>query len=320
MARAEVQYMVQAKLIAFRYSQTMDLRHLRYFAAVAEERHFTRAAWRLGIKQPPLSLQIRQLEQEIGTSLFHRLTRGVELTEAGALLLEEARRILEHVERTKANVQSRARGETGRIHLGFAGATYFQPRIPGLIQAYRELYPDVLLTPEQSNTPHLIEALRNGRLDVAFVRPPLSDGEGITMQPLVEEPMRVVLPSNHPLAASRSVPLIALARETFILFPRAIGPGLYDSIIASCQLAGFSPLLGQAAPQIPSIVHLVAAGFGVSVVPQSIEQIRAERVVYVRIEESAPQAPISLAVREDNRSETVRNFVALARRQARAAS
>ncbi len=291
----------------------MELRHLRYFQAVAEELHFTRAAERLGIQQPPLSLQIRQLEQELGTSLFRRLTRGVELTEAGALLLDEAQRILEQVERTKASVARRARGETGRIRVGFAGATYFQPRIPGLIRAYRKIYPDVLLTPEQSNTPQLIKALRNGALDIAFVRPPLSDGEGISVQPLVEEPMRIVLPMQHPQARGCAVSLSDLARETFILFPRPIGPGLYDSIIASCQRAGFSPMLGQEAPQISSIVHLVAAGFGISIVPQSLEQIHADGIVYARIEGEAPQAPISLAVHKDNRSATVRNFVALAR-------
>jgi len=298
----------------------VDLRHLRYFVAVAEELHFTRAAERLGIKQPPLSLQIRQLEQELGTPLFRRLTRGVELTEAGVLLLDEARQILEHVERAKANVLSRARGEKGQIRVGFAGATYFQPRIPGLIQAYRRLYPDVLLTPEQSNTPHLIEALRNGSLDVAFVRPPLSDGEGIVVQPLIKESMRIVLPAQHPYAHSREMPLAALAGETFILFPRAIGPGLYDSVIAGCQRAGFSPTLGQEAPQISSIVHLVAAGFGISVVPESIEQIRADGAVYIPIQGEAPVAQISLAVRKDNCSATVRNFVALARKQALDAS
>jgi DNA-binding transcriptional LysR family regulator len=217
----------------------MDLRHLRYFVAVAEERHFTRAAERLGIKQPPLSLQIRQLEQELGTPLFRRLTRGLELTEPGTLLLDEARQILEQVERTKANVRNRARGETGHIRAGFAGATYFQPRVPGLIQAYRECYPNVLLSPVQSNTPHLIEAMRNGSVDVAFVRPPLGDGEGLTVHALVEEPMRIVLPSNHPQARERSVSLATLAHETFILFPRTIGPGLHDSIIASCQRAGY---------------------------------------------------------------------------------
>src|SRR5712672_4214871 len=119
----------------------MDLRHLRYFVAVAEERHFTRAAERLGMKQPPLSLQIKQLEQELGTPLFRRLTRGVELTEPGTLLLNEARQILEQVERTKANVQRRARAETGRIRVGFAGATYFHPSVLGIGQTYRRGYP-----------------------------------------------------------------------------------------------------------------------------------------------------------------------------------
>ena len=148
----------------------MDLRHLRYFVAVAEERHFTRAAERLGIKQPPLSLQIKQLEQELGTPLFRRLTRGVELTEPGTLLLDEARQILEQVERTKANVRNRSRGETGHIRVGFAGVTYFQPRVPRLVLAYRRRYPGVVLSPVQSNTPHLVEALRNGSVDVEIGR------------------------------------------------------------------------------------------------------------------------------------------------------
>jgi DNA-binding transcriptional LysR family regulator len=293
----------------------MDLRLIRYFVAVAEELHFTRAAERLGIRQPPLSQQIRKLELELGTPLFHRLTRGVELTEAGSLLLEEGRRILDQVERTKANVQSRARGDAGRLNVGFAGATYFQPQVPKIIQAYRKLYPEVLLSPQQGNTPLLIEGLLSGSLDVAFVRPPLADGSGIAVQFVVEEPMRIVLPSRHPLAASPAIPLAALAQEPFILFPRAIGPGLYDSIIASCQRAGFNPMFGQEAPQIPSIVHLVAAGFGVSLVPQSIEQIHAEGVLYVPIEGEAPGAPIAVGYRKDDRRATVRNFVTLARRQ-----
>src|SRR6202162_3378466 len=135
----------------------MDLRRLRYFVAVAEERHFTRAAERLGIKQPPLSLQIKQLEQELGTPLFRRLTRGVELTEPGTLLLDEARQILEQVERTKANVRNRARGETGQIRVGFAGGSYFLPRVPRLIQAYRERYPGVLLSSAEGYMPDLVD-------------------------------------------------------------------------------------------------------------------------------------------------------------------
>jgi len=296
----------------------MELRHLRYFVAVAEELHFTRAAERLGIKQPPLSSQIRQLEHEMGAPLFHRLTRGVELTEAGALLLIEARQILDQVEQTKAGVQSRARGETGHIHLGFAGATYFQPLVPAVIRAYREHYPSVVLSPEQSNTPQLVAGLRSGEIDIAFVRPPISDDEGLAIEPLVEEPMLIVLPASHPRAGDHSMPLEALARETLILFPRAIGPGLYDAVIASCQRAGFSPKLGQEAPQISAIVHMVAAGFGVSIVPQSIKQIHAEGIVFLGIDGDAPRTPISLAYRQDDHSTVVRNFVALVRRISRA--
>jgi DNA-binding transcriptional LysR family regulator len=151
---------------------------------------------------------------------------------------------------------------------------------------------------------------------VAFVRPPFSEGEGIADQPLVDEPMRIALPSRHSQAESRTLPLVALAQESWILFPRAAGPGLYDSIIASCQRAGFSPILGQEAPELISIVCLVGAGFGVSVVPQSIEQTRADGIAYIGIEGEARRAPISLASRQDNRSTTVRNFLALARRQA----
>jgi DNA-binding transcriptional LysR family regulator len=224
------------------------------------------------------------------------------------------------VERTKANVRNRARGETGRIRVGFAGATYFQPRVPGLVQTYRRRYPGVVLSPVQSNTPDLVEAVQNGSVDVAFVRPPLGDGQSITVHPLVEEPMRIVLPSNHPQARKRFVSLATLAQETIILPPRAISPGLYDSIIASCQRAGFSPMLKHEDPLmvIASIVYLVAAGFGISIVPHSFEHIRADGIVYVPIKGEAPRALISLAVRKDNRSAVIRNFVALARPRARA--
>jgi DNA-binding transcriptional LysR family regulator len=297
----------------------MELRHLRYFVAVAEELHFTRAAERLGIKQPPLSLQIRHLEQEIGTSLFRRLKRGVELTQTGVLMLDEARRILDQVERTKAGVQSHARGASGRIQLGFAGVTYIHRPVTGVLRAYHERYPGVVLSPEQSNTARLVAGLRSGEIDIAFVRPPIIDTEGLSVEPLVDEAMVIVLPSSHRRAGDRSMPLAALAPETMILFPRAIGPGLHDAIIASCHRAGFSPKLGQEASQTVSIVYMVAAGFGVSIVPQSLEQIRAEGVAYLGIDGEAPRALVSLAYRRDDRSTVVRNFVALARRAARSA-
>ncbi len=146
----------------------MELRHLRYFVAVAEELNFTRAAKRLGINQPPLSLQIRQLEKELGTPLFIRRTRGIELTNAGKLMLEEARVILKEVETAKAGVQRRARGETGRIVIGFSGGTYFHPLIPAIIREYRTDYPDVILFPQVSGTAFLTVQLLAGQIDIAF--------------------------------------------------------------------------------------------------------------------------------------------------------
>jgi DNA-binding transcriptional LysR family regulator len=291
----------------------MEIRHLRYFVAVAEELHFTRAAERLGIPQQPVSVQIRQLERELGAPLFHRKTRGVELTESGTLLLDDARRILDQIEQAKARVQLRAAGETGRMRLGFAGATYFQPLVPSIVRAYRERYPNVVIAPEQSSTPRLIAGLRDGEIDIAFVRRPVGDSEGLAIEALVEEPMLIVLPASHPHAREHSLPLVALAPETLILVSRSIGPGMYDEIVASCHRAGFSPRLGQEATQFASVVHLVAAGFGASLVPACIEQIRAEGVAYLRLEGETPRAPISFAFRRDDRSMVVRNFVRLAR-------
>ncbi|HLL27997.1 MAG TPA: LysR substrate-binding domain-containing protein [Xanthobacteraceae bacterium] len=297
----------------------MELRHLRYFVAVAEERNFTRAAKRLGIKQPPLSLQIRQLEKEMGTALFRRETRGVELTGAGKLLLEEARLILRQVDRAKTSVRRRARGETGRINIGSAGGTYFHPLIPAIIREYGKRYPDVVISPEASNTSLLVARLRAGKIDIAFIRPPFEDSEGVATVQLVDEDALMVLPAGHALAGSVSAPLSAFARETFILFPRALHPGSYDLIIAACHRAGFDPVIGQEAPQIVSTVPLVAAGLGVALVPRSICGIHADGVFCLSIEGDMPRAEICLAYRRDDRSEAVKNFVAMARRLTAAA-
>ena len=290
----------------------MELRHLRYFVAVAEALHFTRAAATLGIQQPPLSQQIRQLEDELGTRLFRRLTRGVELTAAGAFLLREARQILEQVERTKVAVQSLARGTSGHIRVGFSNASYFNPVVSRVIHEYRERYPEVVLTPLQSVTADLLQALHTSMVDVAFLRAPFDD-ERLGSELIVEEPLVAVVPASHALAKKRSLALTSLARESFLIFPRITSPGFYDSIIAACQRAGFSPRLGQETPDIPSIVHMVGAGFGVSVVPKAISQIGAAGAVYVPINGDCPTAQIRLGHRRHDQSQAVRNFVAIAR-------
>jgi DNA-binding transcriptional LysR family regulator len=291
----------------------MELRHLRYFVAVAEALNFTRAAERLGINQPPLSLQIRQLEKELGTQLFRRRTRGVELTDAGKLLLEEARLILEQVETAKTDVRRHARGETGRLTVGSAGATYFHPLIPAIIREYGDRYPDIILAPQASNTALLIARLCASKIDIAIVRPPVSTDDDVSTVPLVDEETVIVVPSGHALGNLASAPLAALAKEIFVLSPRALNPGNYDAIIAACRQAGFSPVLGQEAPQIVSVIPLVAAGLGVSIVPRSMSRLSVEGISYLTIEGGAPRAAICLAYRRDDRSPAVKNFVAVAR-------
>jgi DNA-binding transcriptional LysR family regulator len=295
----------------------MELRHLRYFTAVAEELSFTRAAERLGIKQPPLSLQIRQLEKELGTPLFRRLTRGVELTGAGKLLLEQARAILGQVEKTKRDVRRRGRGETGRVNVGSSGATYFHPLVPMIIREYAKQYPDVVLAPEASNTAMLAARVQAGAVDVAFVRPPVDDCDDLLFEPLAEEGMVMILPTARARMAGNltSAPLSILAKEIFILWPRALNPSNYDAIIAACRHAGFEPTLGQPAPQIVSIIPLVAAGLGVSVAPRSMTRIHADGVFYLPVDGNEPRSRIALAYRRNERSPAVRNFVAVARRE-----
>jgi DNA-binding transcriptional LysR family regulator len=298
----------------------IELRHLRYFVAVAEELNFTRAAERLGINQPPLSLQIQQLEKGMGTQLFRRHTRGVELTDAGKLMLEEARVILRQVETAKTGVQRRVRGETGQVIVGSAGATYFHPLIPAIFREYHLKYPDVILAPQASSTKLLVAQVRAGQIDVAFIRPPIGDNDGLAIEPLVDEQTVIVVPAGHPLSNSASVPLAALAKETFVLCSRAQNPGCHDSIVAACQRAGFTPALGQEAPQVVSVIPLVAAGLGVSIVPRSTSRILVDGVRYLPVEGDAPRSLIGLAHRRNDRSQAVQNFVTVARHVKRVAA
>jgi DNA-binding transcriptional LysR family regulator len=291
----------------------MELRRLRYFIAVAEELHFTRAAARLGIRQPPLSAQIRQLEKEMGTLLFERGTRGVELTDAGKLLLKEARDIVGRADRAALLVQRRARGESGEMVVGFAGGTYLVPLIPTIMRSYRDRYADVILHGRQSHTAALIDALREGEVDVAFVRPPVPNPEEFRFEPIIDEEIVAVLPHGHRLAKAKSVALSALAKETFTLPPRALGPGLYDRVIAACEKAGFCPQIGQEASTLVALPSMVAAGFGVSVVPRSLTQICVDHVAYRPLAGTSPRAPIALAYRRASCPAAVRNLVAVAR-------
>lgn len=292
----------------------MELRHLRYFIAVAEELNFTRAAERLGIKQPPLSLQIRQLEKEMGTPLFRRLTRGVELTAAGRLFLEEGRTILSQVDQAKTDVKRRARGETGQMSLGAAGACYFHPLIGIILSQFHKSYPDVVLSPEENHTPTLIAKLHAGTIDAAFVRSSSADCDGLALEAVAGEDTLAVLPENTELRNGSSVPLSALAQEKFVLPPQRMNVSFYEAIIESCLRSGFQPILGQQAPSTIAVIPMVAAGYGVSIVPQSLSRLRIKGVTYMPIKGHRPTTPINLAYRTNDNSASVRNLVSLVRR------
>lgn len=289
----------------------IELRHLRYFLAVAQERNVTRAAARLGISQPPLSQQIKELEREVGAPLFHRTPQGVVLTEAGRVFQEEARSLVDGAERARAAALRAARGETGQLRVGFTGSAAFNPVVATMIRNYRRAWPRVRLTLEEANTTRLVEGLNQRALDAAFIRPGPSALQGCHLRRFDDEAMTVVLPASHRLARRGRLPLAALADEPFVLFPRAVGLSLYDAVLTACREAGFEPQLSQEAPQISSVVNLVAAELGVSVVPASIAQVAVRGVRYVDIDGAGPVARLALATRQDDDRAVVRNFIAL---------
>lgn len=300
----------------------MELRHLRYFIAVAEEKHITRAAERLGMQQPPLSQQIRALERELDVQLFRRKPRGVELTDAGSALLADARAILSHIDHAFATTKRTARGEQGKISVGFTSSTPFHPFVPRVIRGYREAFPLVSLTLEEGGTMELIEHLRNERTDAAFIRTTLANQEGLVVNLLFQEAMVIALPQEHALArctkSGNAVPLKALADETFIVYRRQTGPGLYDAILSACNQEGFSPRIGQEAPRIVSTLNLVAAGLGISLVPESLQRMHMDGVAFRHLSATAPpKAPLYLASRRGETSTAVRKFLELVKRATR---
>jgi DNA-binding transcriptional LysR family regulator len=261
----------------------MELRHLRYFVAVAEELNFTRAQ-RCGTHQ-------RRKAVTRGSPHHPQAGRGRQNRRAAL--------------RSRRNRADQYRFQRGNI---------FPPAHSAVIREFKTHYPDIALLPRASNTALLVARLLAGQIDVAFIRPPIGAREGVALEPLVNEPTVLLLPRKHPLSRSTSAPLSAVTKETFILFPRELNPGTYDAIISTCLAAGFDPKLGPPAPQIVSIIPMVAAGLGISIVPQSLVGILPEAVVYLPIEGDAPRALINLAYRRDDRSTAVQRFVAVARR------
>ena len=281
---------------------SVDLRLLRYFLAVAEEAHLTKAAERLGIRQPPLSQQIRALEQELGVTLFNRLPRGMELTESGRALLADARNIIALVDQAVDGVRQVSRGEAGRLTVGFTGSAAFHPFVPSVIRRFRDAAPNVRLVLEESSTGELTEAVAEGRVDAAFIRGAQGASRNVVVESVLEETMLAAFPADHPMVRGRPrkrIALSELAEESFILYRRHNGPGLYDAVISACAAAGFSPRMAQEAPRMLSTLSLVAAGLGVSLVPASLRRVNIEGVVYVSVTQPAGlRAPLNLIWRD----------------------
>ena len=288
----------------------MELRHLRYFAAVAETLHFRRAAERLSIAQPALSQQIQQLERELGVQLLDRTRRKVALTEAGIVFLERARATLAEAAEAIRLARMAGRGELGNLAIGVVTSALYGA-FPDIVRVFRERHRQVHLTLHELPANEQTLALRAGRIHVSFLRPPIDETD-LTVQIIVREPWMAALPTSHPLAAKARVSLRSLAAEPFLLFSRELAPGLYDQLIAMCQGAGFSPRIVQEA-QMHTIVSLVAAGIGVSLVPATLENLSRRGLVYKKLSGTTPKLDLAVAWRRDDCSPLLASFLNVVR-------
>lgn len=302
----------------------MELRHLRYFVMVAQERHFTRAAARLHIQQPPLSQQIRALEQELGFDLFIRHPKGVDLTAGGQVFLEQAVDILARVDQGAQKAARAANGIEGTLGIAFTSSAAAHPLIPRIIRAYRERYPAVAVSLLEGSAGEITAQSIDGHIDVGILRAPVARHESLTFHRLVNEQMLLTLPVGHPLLehapqAADGLPVIelkALAGEAFILVRRPGAPGMYANLLRACRNAGFEPRVAFEVERMLTNVSLVAAGEGVSMVPGSMKDVLRDSVVYCHLSGAHPRllAPVTLVRRAFNPMPPLDNFIALARR------
>ncbi len=291
----------------------MELRHIRYFVAVAEELNFTRAAIRLGIGQPPLSQQIKDLETELGSILFRRVPHGAELTEAGRAFLEESRRTLAASDNAVIAARRAARGESGRLNLGFTSSAHFNALLPLAVRDFSRRYPEVELVLEENNTHALLQGVEAGTLDVAFTHSRSREDLPLNLLPVRVEPLVAVLSASHRHAGDDAVRLSALSTDVFIMKRRSVGPELHRTVVEACRSVGFEPRLGREAPQLATVISFVAAELGIALVPASMQQVRAPGVAYRPIEDIEASITLCLVWRRADASKVVQNFVSLVR-------
>jgi DNA-binding transcriptional LysR family regulator len=288
----------------------MELRHLRYFVAVAEELHFGRAAERLRIAQPPLSRQIRDLEREIGSALFERVPRGVELTPAGLAFLPEARLTLAQAERAQRTAQRAARGETGRLRVGFVEAATHSGILPDVLGFFRAHLPNVGLSLFELDPLRQAEAFQDARIDVGILHSaPLDAARWLRVETIYTEPVILALPKTHRLAGRARLTLAALADEAFVSFPRVVGPEIFDDVVSRCRAVGFSPRIVQEATGWHTLASLVSAGVGIGFVPSSISEFQQRGVVYRPVRELDVKLSLAAVWKRGERSPVRERFV-----------
>ena len=288
-----------------------ELRLVRYFVAVAEELHFGRAAHRLRMAQPGLSQQIRSLEQQLGVRLLDRTSRQVRLTPAGALLLNEGRRLLAQAERTADQVRRAGLGQVGRVTVAAIGSATYDV-IPHLLREHRRRFPDVEVILREMSTPAQVHALRSGEIDVGLLRLP-ADTADLAEHTVREDRMAVMLPETHPLSRRRRVPLRALAHEPLVLFPAAPRPSWADTVVAACRAAGFEPVIAQEAMESATVVSFVAAGVGVAIVPEGLKVLARAGVAYRLVAPPAPVTRLAVVHRTGELVPTVASFLGVVR-------
>lgn len=294
----------------------MELRYLRYFLAVAEELNFTRAAERLNMAQPPLSQQIRKLEARLGVTLLRRTKRRVELTEAGRAYLRQGYQAIEAMERGALLAQRADRGEIGQLAIGILVYTSYT-FIPLILREFRARFPEVHVVLRLLTNTQQIAALRSGQVDVCFVRPPI-DNPDVTSKLVSRERFMLALPATHPLADKPSVSIKQFKNDAFIMYTRELGHTFCGALHQFCSKAGFSPKVALEVSQINAAVGLVGSGMGVAMVPQSIERLHLDDVVYKPISEKAPNVDILLAWQGGQPSPLLKSFIEISTKNLKA--
>jgi DNA-binding transcriptional LysR family regulator len=285
----------------------MDLRHLRYFVAVAEELHFTRAAKRLHIAQPPLSRQIRELEQELGATLLNRTRHHIELSDAGRVFLEKARQILRATESAVVEVQRAQRGEIGTLAVGFFEQTAYT-LLPPVLRAFQKRFPDVEVQLRWFPVVGQVDALMRGDVDVAFVRP-VADLDGLSKELLVEEPFVAAVPGSHPFANRSALSWEECADEQLINYTQSLAPDYHAGIARACAAAGVAARNFIEVGQVYTALGLVSAGVGIAFVPSSVQRIRFDNLVYKPLRGTRLKSTAFLAWTHPNPSPLLKAFV-----------